>query len=113
MIGLCLCLCLGLAVGLAQSVEAAGNVYTAAAHPSYSHPVTGEIEDSGGSANSTLGQSMTESVLQTTALVDVDAYDNTYATVRFLLADQISDVEFLVQNRGDAGWMSTEVAVTQ
>lgn len=91
----------------------ANGVYTAAVHPSYSHPVSGEIEDSGGESSQVLGQSMVESVLYTQALLEVDESGNTYANVRYYLADQISDVQFAVQEWGDSSWMSTDGSVMQ
>lgn len=101
--------------GSVMPVQAAmaNGVYTAVVHPSYSHPVSGEIEDSGGESSQVLGQSMVESVLYTQALLEVDESGNTYANVRYFLADQISDVQFAVQEWGDSNWMSTDGSVMQ
>lgn len=109
---------IAVAAGLTGSVlpvhaALANGVYTAAVHPSYSHPVSGEIEDSGGESSQVLGQSMVESVLYTQALLEVDENGNTYANVRYYLADQISDVQFAVQEWGDSSWMSTDGSVMQ
>ena len=63
------------------NVEAAANgIYLATATPHYKHPQTGAIEDSGGESSAVLGQSMTESATDTTALVEVDPQGNTYIT---------------------------------
>lgn len=109
---------IAVAAGLTGSVlpvhaALANGVYTAAVHSSYSHPVSGEIEDSGGESSQVLGQSMVESVLYTQALLEVDENGNTYANVRYYLADQISDVQFAVQEWGDSSWMSTDGSVMQ
>ena len=66
-------------------------VFTATATPSYSHPGTGVIEDSGGEASSALGQSMTESATFPAALVEYDANDTPFVTLRLQLMDHISD----------------------
>ena len=51
------------------SVHAAeGGTWVATSTPSYKHPVTGAIEDSG--ANESIGQGMTESVLYRKALIE-------------------------------------------
>lgn len=71
-------------------------IYLATAAPHYRHPVTGVIEDSGGEGSEVLGQSMTESALDTTALVEVDADGNTFVTVRLKLMDNIQEPKFQV-----------------
>lgn len=68
------------------------SVYTATATPSYSHPGTGVIEDSGGEASAALGQSMTESATYPAALVEYDANGTPFVTLRLMLMDNISDV---------------------
>lgn len=79
------------------NVEAAANgIYLATATPHYKHPQTGAIEDSGGESSAVLGQSMTESATDTTALVEVAPQGNTYITVRLKLMDNIEDPEFQV-----------------
>ncbi len=89
----------------------AGSAYMAAATPYYKHPVTGEIEDPGN--NEGIGQGMTESVLNPTALIEKTAEGKLYATVRFYLAEHISDVEFWTQDRGSADWNSVSYAIMQ
>lgn len=78
------------------------NIYEADAHPHYRHPVTGNIEDSGGSNNEVLGQSMTEGALRTESLIEVDPDGNMFATVRLALMDNIENPQFKVQNDGNS-----------
>lgn len=78
------------------------NIYEADAHPHYCHPVTGNIEDSGGSNNEVLGQSMTEGALRTESLIEVDSDGNMFATVRLALMDNIENPQFKVQNDGNS-----------
>lgn len=79
------------------SVQAAANgIYIAKATSHYKHPITGNIEDSGGSSSAVLGQSMTESATYHKALVEVDPIGNTYITVRLQLMDNIQNPQFQV-----------------
>lgn len=78
------------------------NIYEADAHPHYRHPVTGNIEDSGGSNNEVLGQSMTEGALRTESLIEVAPDGNMFATVRLALMDNIENPQFKVQNDGNS-----------
>lgn len=77
-------------------LAASNGIYIATATPHYKHPVTGQIEDSGGEGSAVLGQSMTESATYENALVEVDSQGNTYVTVRLQLMDNIQNPEFQV-----------------
>lgn len=88
-----------------------GTAYLATAHPYYAHPVTGEVEDAGNNAG--IGQAMTESVLNTTALIEKAESGTTYATVRLSLMDNISDVRFATQERGASGWTEVSSEIMQ
>lgn len=68
-------------------LAASNGIYTATATSHYRHPTTGVIEDSGGEGSAVLGQSMTDSALNKSALVEVDANGNTWVTL--LLADTV------------------------
>lgn len=88
-----------------------GKAYTAEAHPYYRHPVTGVVEDAGN--NEGIGQGMTESVLNPVALVEKDAEGRLYVTVRFYLAEYISNVKFWTQERTATDWSQVSSAITQ
>lgn len=88
-----------------------GTAYTATAKAYYKHPVTGEIEDPGN--NEGIGQSMTESVLHSTALIEKTDSGKIYATVRFFLTDNISKVQFSTQKRGATTWKSVSSTTMQ
>lgn len=77
-------------------------IYIADCTPHYAHPVTGEIEDSGGDGSSVLGQSMTESATYRQALIEVDPDGNMFATIRLKLMDNIQDPHFMVQENADS-----------
>lgn len=109
----CILMLLVLVIGCSPihvSANSAG-IYTVQATPTYRHPVTGDIEDPGN--NEGIGQSMTESVIYNTALMEIDTNGKMYATARYYLTDQISDVKVWTQKRGASGWTSASTTITQ
>ena len=89
-----------------------GTVYTCTVNRSYSHPVTGVIEDSGGEASYTTGQGMVEGAVYGDGILEVTDSGGYYLTIRMSLMDYTSNQTFAVQNVGDSGWSSTGTAVT-
>jgi len=71
---------------------AVSTVQTATATPSYENPDTGVIEDSGGTDNKALGESMVSGTNQPYALVEMDTSGNYFVTLRLKQAQYISDV---------------------
>ncbi len=106
---LCLCTPAG-----SSSAKAASNgtVYTCTAHPSYTHPTTGEIEDAGGTSSLTTGQAMVENVLSTTAIFEVTSDGDYYATLRLSMMDYTSNHTFAVQEAGDESFRSVSGTTT-
>ena len=64
--------------------------------PITSIPLPGIIEDSGGEGSYVLGQSMTDSALNKSALVEVDSSGATWVTIRLNLMDNIQSPQFQV-----------------
>lgn len=95
-----------------EAKAAAGQVYSCTIHPCYSHPVTGEIEDSGGESSYATGQGMVSGVLGTTGMLEVTDSGSYYLTFRMSLMDYTTNQSFTVQKRGDSGWSETAVGVT-
>lgn len=89
-----------------------GSVYSCTINRCYSHPVTGEIEDSGGEASYATGQGMVEGAVYASGLMEVTDSGNYYLTIRMSLIDYTSGHSFSVQNVGDSGWSGTGIAVT-
>ena len=89
-----------------------GAIYSCTINRSYSHPVTGVVEDSGGEASMATGQGMVEGCVYGSGLMEVTDSGNYYLTIRLGLMDYTSNQSFAVQNVGDSGWMSTSTAVT-
>lgn len=82
----------GTASAAGADTTAVTTVQTATVTPSYTHPTTGAVEDSGSQSSAVLGQSMVEGATFNQALVEVDADENTWVTFRFNLADELSDI---------------------
>lgn len=92
---------------------ASGAVYTCSITPCYAHPVTGEIEDSGGEASYATGQGMVEGAIYTTGIMEVTDSGSYYLTIRMSLMDYTSNHSFWVQNVGDSGWSTpSEIGIT-
>ena len=97
--GVAAAFCLSVAYGHgALTVSAAlkpGN-YTITAQPSYRHPVTGAIEDPG--QNEGIGQGMTESLLDSSALLEADSSGRLFVTVRYHLMQYVTNVGFKAES---------------
>ena len=89
-----------------------GSVYSCTINRCYSHPITGEIEDSGGESSYATGQGMVEGAVYASGLMEVTDSGNYYLTIRMSLIDYTSGHSFSVQNVGDSGWSGTGIAVT-
>lgn len=107
-----LALFMGAGISAVPVRAASGNIYSCKITPCYAHPVTGAIEDSGGSASYATGQGMVEGAVYTTGMMEVTDSGEYYLTVRMSLVDYTSNHSFTVQNVGDSGWSSTNMGVT-
>lgn len=84
-----------------QAQALSDGVYTAAVETYYLNPDTGETDD-GGSKNAAIGEGMCRSAVFETALVEVEN-GKTYVTIRMLLASNVKNTTFTVQQTsGDA-----------
>lgn len=96
-----------------KNVEAAsGSIYTCKMNPSYSHPVTGQVEDAGGSSSSTTGQGMVEGAIGSKGILEVTDNGEYYLTFQLGLMDYSSKQSFGVQNINDSGWNTVSATVT-
>lgn len=116
-LALAVCGLLGTGAGAVSEIAVpvyaeSGTVYTCTVNRSYSHPVTGVIEDSGGEASYTTGQGMVEGAVYGDGILEVTDSGGYYLTIRMSLMDYTSNQTFAVQNVGDSGWSSTGTAVT-
>ena len=81
-------------------------------HPCYRHPVTGEIEDSGGEASYATGQGMVDGAVYPTGILELTDSGEYYLTIRMSLMDYTANHSFWVQNVGDSGWSTPALGVT-
>lgn len=107
-----LALFMGAGISAVPVRAASGNIYSCRITPCYAHPVTGTIEDSGGSSSYATGQGMVEGAIYTTGMMEVTDSGEYYLTVRMSLVDYTSNHSFTVQNVGDSGWSSAAMGVT-
>ena len=99
--------------GLSKDVKAAsGNVYSCQIARTYQHPVTGKVEDSGGSSSKATGQGMVEGAISSKGLLEVTDAGDYYLTFRISLVDYTSDLSFSVQKRGASGFQTQSVIQT-
>lgn len=99
--------------GLSKDVKAAsGNVYSCQIARTYQHPVTGKVEDSGGSSSKATGQGMVEGAISSKGLLEVTDSGGYYLTFRISLVDYTSDLSFSVQKRGASGFQTQSVTQT-
>ena len=96
-----------------KNVQAAsGSIYTCKINPTYSHPVTGQVEDAGGSSSSTTGQGMVEGAIGSKGILEVTDSGEYYLTFQLGLMDYSSKQSFSVQNINDSGWNTVSATVT-
>ena len=99
--------------GLSKDVKAAsGNVYSCQIARTYEHPVTGKVEDSGGSSSKATGQGMVEGAISSKGLLEVTDAGDYYLTFRISLVDYTSDLSFSVQKRGESRFQTQSVTQT-
>ena len=99
--------------GLSKDVKAAsGNVYSCQIARTYQHPVTGKVEDSGGSSSKATGQGMVEGAISSKGLLEVTDAGDYYLTFRISLVDYTSNLSFSVQKRGESRFQTRSVTQT-
>lgn len=96
-----------------RAQAATGTIYSCTINPVYEHPVTGKIEDAGGSSAKATGQAMVESCMTSKGMLEATDSGNFYLTVRLGLVDYTKNQSFKVQKRGASGWSSPKIAVTK
>lgn len=111
-LGILLALVMGAGFQAVPVQAAAGTVYTCTIHPCYRHPVTGEIEDSGGEASYATGQGMVDGAVYPTGILELTDSGEYYLTIRMSLMDYTANHSFWVQNVGDSGWSTPALGVT-
>ena len=99
--------------GLPKNIKAAsGNLYSCEIARTYEHPVTGKIEDSGGSSSKTTGQGMVEGVIASKGLLEVTDSEEYYLTFKMSLINQTSKHTIKKKKKGDRNFESQSVTET-
>ena len=101
-----------LQISVQPVLAASGEIYSCTIVRSYSHPVTGEIEDVGGESSSVTGQGMVEGCIYDYGMLEVTDDGSCYLSVRLSLMDFTSNHSFWVQTWGSDGWSSPALGVT-
>ena len=96
----------------AAAFAAPGAVYSCTVHPVYQHPVTGAVEDAGGSSGRATGQAMVESAVGSAGMMEVTDAGECFLTMRLSLVDLTSNHVFQVQDWGGSGWSTPAMGVT-
>lgn len=78
----------------------------------YRHPVSGEIEDSGGEKSFEIGQGMVEGTVYDNGLVEMDASGQLYLTIKMSLADFSGNYQFWVQEGGVGPFQAVNYQIT-
>lgn len=91
---------------------ATGSVYSCQIARTYEHPLSGKVEDSGGSSSKATGQGMVEGVIASKGLLEVTDANEYYLTFRMSLIDQTSNYQFGVQKRGESSFQTQSVTQT-
>lgn len=92
---------------------APGTVYSCQVQRSYAHPVTGQVEDAGGTSAQATGQAMVESCIDGAGMLEVADDGSVFLTIRMNLMDLTSNHAFQVQEWGSDGWSDPALGVTQ
>ena len=90
-----------------------GNVSSCTISRYYQHPVSGVIEDSGGSGSYATGQGMVEGCVNSFGLMEETDGGQCLLTIRLSLSDFTSGISFSTQNWGASGWTPAGAWETQ
>lgn len=102
--------CLIVALLLVKSPLYAHSKESATANAHYAHPVTGIVEDAGN--NRGIGQGMCENILHEKALFE-EIDGKHYLSVRYHLIDNIGQVSFAVQKKGEKKFRKADYLVVK
>lgn len=102
----------GIGMGSRPVSAESGAVFTCVINRLYQHPVTGEIEDSGGAESYSIGQGMVEGCVYPTGILELTDSGYYYLTIRMSLMDYTSGHTFWVQSWGEDGWSVPAQGIT-
>ncbi|HEK9981857.1 TPA: heme-binding protein [Streptococcus equi subsp. zooepidemicus] len=90
-----------------------GELYSCVIRRDYRHPVSGQIEDSGGEHAFEIGQGMVEGTVYSNGMLEVTSAGDLYLTFRMSLADFSGNYQFWVQPGGAGAFQAAAYSVTK
>lgn len=106
-----LLICLAAVGGKAYADK--GELYSCVIRRDYRHPVSGQIEDSGGEHAFEIGQGMVEGTVYSNGMLEVTSAGDLYLTFRMSLADFSGNYQFWVQPGGTGAFQAAAYNVTK
>lgn len=104
---------LGLSVMAGQVFADRGQIYSCLIQRNYRHPVSGDIEDSGGEHSFDIGQGMVEGTVYQNGMLETSDSGDLLLTFRMSLADFSGDYHFWVQPGGRGSFQAVAYSITQ
>ncbi|HER0863932.1 TPA: heme-binding protein [Streptococcus pyogenes] len=90
-----------------------GQIYECIIQRNYRHPISGQIEDSGGEHSFDIGQGMVEGTVYSDAMLEVSDAGKIVLTFRMSLADYSGNYQFWIQPGGTGSFQAVDYNITQ
>ncbi|HEQ9907729.1 TPA: heme ABC transporter substrate-binding protein IsdE [Streptococcus pyogenes] len=90
-----------------------GQIYGCIIQRDYRHPISGQIEDSGGEHSFDIGQGMVEGTVYSDAMLEVSDAGKIVLTFRMSLADYSGNYQFWIQPGGTGSFQAVDYNITQ
>ncbi|VHE54986.1 ferrichrome ABC transporter substrate-binding protein [Streptococcus pyogenes] len=90
-----------------------GQIYGCITQRNYRHPISGQIEDSGGEHSFDIGQGMVEGTVYSDAMLEVSDAGKIVLTFRMSLADYSGNYQFWIQPGGTGSFQAVDYNITQ
>lgn len=90
-----------------------GQIYGCIIQRNYRHPISGQIEDSGGEHSFDIGQGMVEGTVYSDAMLEVSDAGKIVLTFRMSLADYSGNYQLWIQPGGTGSFQAVDYNITQ
>lgn len=90
-----------------------GQIYGCIIQRNYRHPISGQIEDSGGEHSFDIGQGMVEGTVYSDAMLEESDAGKIVLTFRMSLADYSGNYQFWIQPGGTGSFQAVDYNITQ
>lgn len=102
--------CLSLMTGKVDAER--GYIYSCAIQRDYRHPVSGQVEDSGGEKSFEIGQGMVEGSVYGSGMLEQGSSGRLNLTFRMSLADFSGNYQFWIQPGGTGAFQAVDYSIT-